>query len=129
MNAWSYEEMFAKADLVAIAKPISTQDTKERSRLSGPGDVVPTVGMVTEFDSRLILKGDKKTKHFILHHYRLAESNIAIVNGPSLVAFDSKEPASYLLFLVREPDGRYAPVGGQDDPGLFSVLKLGGMAD
>lgn len=130
MYAWSYEEMFAKADLVVIAKPTSTADTEERSKLPGTGDVIALVGVNTTFETRLVLKGGKELKKFVLHHYRVAESKIAIVNGPALVSFDVKKPWPYLMFLVKEADGRYAPTTDQEDPGAFSIIRLdGSMAD
>ena len=44
-------------------------------------------------------------------------------------SFDPKKHESSLLFLKKEADGRYAPVCGQNDPGLFSVLRLEGIAN
>src|SRR5260221_611500 len=44
-------------------------------------------------------------------------------------SFDPKKHESYLLFLKKEADGKYAPVCGQNDPGLFSVLRLEGIAN
>jgi hypothetical protein len=49
------------------------------------------------------------------------------MNGPSLVSFDPsdmKQRSSYLLFLIREPDGRFAPTGGQTDPGFKAVTSM-----
>ncbi len=47
------------------------------------------------------------------------------MNGPNLASFDPKESTRYLLFLQREPDGRYAPFD-QVDPAWTSILKLSG---
>jgi hypothetical protein len=47
-----------------------------------------------------------------------------MINGPELLSFESKGSTLYLLFLVRERDGRYAPVTGQTDPALYSVIRL-----
>ncbi len=62
---------------------------------------------------------------FALHHYRTIDgTNIPhVVNGPSFVSFTPSEKPTfthqtYILFLIREADGRYAPVVGQTDPGL-----------
>ena len=45
------------------------------------------------------------------------------------VSFDPAKKRTYLLFLVREPDGRYAPAFGQADPGLYGISVLGGFAE
>ena len=129
MEASTYEEMFDKADLVVIAKPSSTSDTKERSKLPGVGDVIPLIGINTEFETRVVLKGDKKVRKFVLHHYKLAEPEVPIVNSPDLAAFDLKSRKSFLLFLIKEADGRYAPASGQVDPASFSVIKLDSAAE
>ena len=95
----SYQEMLAKSDLVVIANPITTTaDTREHSFL-------PNIW-------RQEKNGEKNSE----------------LNGPILVYFDPSRPSgrgsSYLLFLVREPDGRYSPVGGQTDPGLGSISPI-----
>jgi hypothetical protein len=87
------------------------------------------VGLSTEFEISVVMKGDKSAKKATLHHYRLADPKELMMNGPNLVSFGPKEHARFLLFLHREADGRYAPVSGQTDPSLFSVLKLDGMAE
>jgi hypothetical protein len=101
---WTYEELFAKADFVVIAKPLgATQDTSERSELRDIHPPEPVIGLVTEFESLLVLKGEKTSK-FKLHHYRLKDTSVPWIGGfPQLVAFDPKKKScSYLLFLVRE---------------------------
>ena len=47
---------------------------------------------------------------------------------PLLVTIPSEYHAKFLLFLVKEKDGRHAPVTDQVDPAVFSVLKLNGAA-
>lgn len=126
MQSWSYQEMFDKADLVAIAKPVSTKVTAEKGKL--PHFSLELTGLSTEFETRTVMKGDKTTNRFVLHHYRLAKPNGPVTNGPNLVAFDPAQHHSFLLFLTKEADGRYAPVTGQTDPGVFSVIKLEGVA-
>ena len=129
MYAWSYQEMFDKADLVVIARPLWNKDTDERTKLPGTGQVVPLVGVNTGFEVRVVLKGDKHLKDFTLHHYRLAEPEVAIINGPVLVDFDTKAPRCYLMFLIKEADGRFAPATDQTDPGAFSIIKLESSAE
>lgn len=46
------------------------------------------------------------------------------VNTPLLLDFDRAVPQTLLFFLVRESDGRYAPVVGQTDPAGFSVFRI-----
>jgi hypothetical protein len=125
-KAWRYQEMFDKADLVAIARVVTTKDTNERSTL-GPFHVI---GVTTDFNAHLIVKGNKSIKAFQLHHYKFASEaeNETIANGPNLIRFSFEHPA-FLLFLTKEADGRYAPVTGQEDPAVYSVLELGGSAD
>jgi hypothetical protein len=129
MYAWSYQEMFDRANLVVIAKPLWSKDTDERSKLPGVGENVPLIGVNTGFEVRVVLKGDKQLKDFTLHYYRLADPEVAIINGPVLVEFDTKKPRAYLMFLIKEPDGKYAPATDQTDPGAFSIIKLESSAE
>ena len=59
-------------------------------------------------------------KRIVMHHYRV--DKIAVINGPGFAAFRLPTKQMYRLFLVREADGRYAPVAGQEDADL-SVRK------
>jgi hypothetical protein len=129
MRSWSYQELYDQADLVVIAKPVSTQETAEKATLPNIAPDVHVVGLSTEFDISVVMKGDKSAKKATLHHYRLANPKKVMANGPSLASFDPKQHTRFLLFLHREPDGRYSPVSGQTDPTLFSVLKLEGVAE
>lgn len=123
-RAWSYQELYDEADLVVIARPASTLETSERGSLPDFSPDVPFVGLSTEFDIKAVMKGDKTMKSCILHHYRLANPEEIMRNGPNLVSFDSKQHITFLLFLRREADGRYSPVSGPTDPALFSVLRV-----
>ena len=123
MYDWTYEELFSKSDFVVIAEPISaTHDTDERTNLPELAPSTPAIGVVTDFQTLLVLKGQKQDR-FVVHHYRLPDSDVAIINGPVLVKFNPGHH-EYLLFLARERDGRFAPVGGQTDPGAFAVKQL-----
>lgn len=128
MNSWSYQELYDQSDLVVIAKPISTQDTAEKATLPNISPDVHVVGLSTEFDISLVMKGDRSTKKATLHHYQLADPKQLMINGPRLATFDPKQYTRYLLFLHLEADGRYSPVSGQTDPAMFSVVKLEGVA-
>ena len=129
LESQSYQELYAKADLVVIAKPISTKDTTEQAVLPKIGPPLQVVGLSTEFDIALVMKGDKSLKKLVLHHYRLADpdAEMKMANGPMLASFDPTQGACFLLFLHREADGRYAPVSGQTDPASCSVQKLRGV--
>ena len=132
----TYQEMLAKSDLVVIATPKSkTTDTGERAFFpnivqqdkDGRQSKVESVGVETIFVVSAVLKGDKTIKKFTLHHYREGKTSPVEINGPELVFFDPSDTSkrnSYLLFLVREPDGRFAPTGGQTDPGYKAINPL-----
>lgn len=128
VKPWTYQEMFGKADLVVVAEVLSTKDTGERSALQDLEPHVDVIGIVTEFKSRLILKGSQNVKAFQLHHYRFqSEDDKLTADGPDLVELSGQHQV-FLLFLVKERDGRYAPVTGQTDPASFAVLELKGAA-
>jgi hypothetical protein len=124
VRIWSYQELLDKSDLVVLATPAATNDTEEHIDLPGfSGEHV--IGVETKFSLSAVLKGDKALRNLVLHHYRTADgTNIPHVpNGPSFVSFTPADERTaiqrtYILFLLREPDGRYAPVVGQADPGL-----------
>lgn len=131
----SYKDMLAKSDLVVIANPVDrTTDTKEETYLpgiflqdkNGKQSRIKAIGVETKFTVLAVLKGDATSKQVTLHHYREAEPSNAL-NQPFLVYFDPSDISkrrSYLLFLVHEPDGRFAPFGGQTDPGMKSILPI-----
>jgi hypothetical protein len=128
VKPWTYQEMFDKADLVVVAEALSTKDTGERSTLQDLEPHVGVIGIVTEFKSRLILKGAQIVKTFQLHHYRFqSEDDKLAADGPDLVELSGQHQV-FLLFLIKERDGRYAPVTGQTDPASFAVLELKGAA-
>ena len=128
MRTWTYQELYDQADLVVVAKPISTQNTSEKAVLPNISPDVHVVGLSTQFDISVVMKGDKNLRKCVLHHYRLANPKEMLDNGPMLASFDPKQHTRFLLFLHREADGRYAPVSGQTDPILFSVQRLEGAA-
>jgi hypothetical protein len=130
---WSIQELFDKSDLVVIATPAATGDTREQIDLPGIKQVtpdnktigVPAIGVETRFRIAGVLKGDKRLKEFTLHHYREKDLSGTAFNGPNLLFFDPGEKGQFLVFLRREADGRYAPTSGQTDPALYSVRSLG----
>ncbi len=132
----SYQEMLAKSDLVVIADPTSkTTDTKEVAFLPGISRLekdgrqsgIKSIGVETVFAVSAVLKGDASLKRFTLHHYREAQSGGGELNGPLLVRFDPSDASkrsSHFLFFVRERDGRFAPIGGQTDPGMKAISPI-----
>ena len=121
-EAQTYQEMFDKADLVVIARALETKDTSERSKLLHDVDVI---GVETEFVTRVTLKGPKEIRKFVLHHYREEPDDASTANGPALIRIPpGPRHPDFLMFLKKEKNGRYAPVTGQTDPMLFSVLEL-----
>ncbi len=120
VRIWPYHELLEKSDLVAIATATASGDTKEHIDLPGfTGQHV--IGVETRFAVSAVLKGDRSLKAFVFHHYR--PDRVIVPNGPTFVWFEPAQkptpvPPTYLLFLVREADGRYAAVVGQVDPGL-----------
>jgi hypothetical protein len=127
--AWTYQQMWDKADLVVIAYGVSTRDTAERTTLNDLEPHVPVIDVVSEFKTSLVLKGKRDTGTFQLHHYRFASAHDQLAaNSPDLVRL-SKTHLPFLMFLVKEPDGRYAPVTGQTDPASHSVIEIKGAAE
>jgi hypothetical protein len=136
MSVLRYQEMLDKSDLVVIATPKSrTTDTREQAYLpnisrqdeNGNKSSIESIGVETVFAVAAVLKGEKTIRQLTLHHYREAQPDAVEMNGPLLVFFDPSDTSqknSYLLFLVREPDGRFAPTGSQTDPGYKSISRL-----
>jgi hypothetical protein len=118
---WSYQELLDKSDLVVIATPTANDDTKEKTGLPG-FEAQPVVGVETKFAVSAVLKGDKELKDVILHHYRI--DGDWVPNGPLLVSFTPSKNETFILFLVKEPDGHYAPTVGQVDPGMNGIKVL-----
>jgi hypothetical protein len=124
LEPWSYQQMFDKADVVIIATFVSSKDTSEHTMLRDMTPPSKVIGVVSDFETRLTLKGAKNLKGFQLHHYRL--DDVEYSNGPSLIDIKLGRKPTFVLFLIKEKDGRYAPVTGQTDPAALSVLELEG---
>ena len=132
VRIWPYQELFEKSDLVVLATPTAINDTKEHIDLPN-FDGEPVIGVETRFTVSAVLKGDKALRDFVFHHYRTTDGlNIThVVNGPTFISFGAvanptNTPPTFILFLIREADGRYAPVVGQTDPG-GAVRELRGV--
>jgi hypothetical protein len=127
ITVWTYQEMQDKADLVAIAEVISSNDTSEKMKLD---DLSPrnVIGVETRFKVTAVLKGGRYVKEFVLHHYRMGEitvNDVGLVGvGRSYGTAPFARGECYLLFLTLEPDGRYAPVSGQGFSARASIVRL-----
>jgi Ankyrin repeats (many copies) len=127
INILSFRDMEKRADLIIVGRPLSTKDTDEHSILPHIAPDIPVIGMSSEFEVSIVLKGDSSLKKVVVHHYRLANPGQPLFNGPTLASFDPTESTRYMIFLQREPDGRYAPMD-QVDPVLTSIFKLNDAA-
>jgi hypothetical protein len=128
---WTFQQLTDRSDLVVIGKPVSTNDTAERISNWQGFTMQSVVGVETKFSVDAVLKGDKQLKTVVLHHYRA--DRLWVPNGPTFLSFDpaaefrSDVPrvrATYILFLTKETDTRYAPAAGQVDPGL-AIRQVG----
>lgn len=121
---WSYDSLNDKATLVVIATPIKTAETSERAALpniatvhsDGTKENLMGKGVETSFQILTVLKGERSTNTLVLHHFTLLAKPGIIMNGPDLVSFDPKDKKRFLMFLLKEADGRYIAVSGQTDP-------------
>lgn len=135
-KSWTYQELLQKSDLVAIATPVeSTKDTTEVSELpnlpyidkKGQHIGFKVIGVESKMKIAVTFKGKSSGKDLVLHHYRSQDSEMAQIDGPELASFDVRNlnrRHSYLLFLIKEKDGRYAPTTGQTDPIPESIIEL-----
>lgn len=129
MSILPYDELFDRSDLVVIAKPVTkTADTKEKTHFEdvvyrhpdGTQSPVPAIGVETVFEVLKVVKVDASLKRFVMHHYRDASSSAEPEFGGAMtVSFDPAGRYGHrdvLLFLVREKDGRFAPMAGRPIP-------------
>jgi hypothetical protein len=86
------------------------------------------VGLLTTFQVKTVLKGDKTLKEFTMHYYRLKTPQESKTDRPNFVSFDLKHPQTYLFFLGNDTNNNYSPVTGQVDPAQLSVIELNGFA-
>jgi hypothetical protein len=132
VRVWPYQELVEKSDLVVLATPTATNDTTKNIDLPGfVGERV--IGVETRFAVSAVVKGDKTLREIVFHHYRATDgSNISrFPNGATFVSFQpvarpTITQRTFVLFLAREADGRYAPIVGQTDPG-GAVKELKGV--
>ena len=136
VRIWSEDELFQKSDLVVIATPTGNADVKEQEHFAGPQfRDVPVIGVLTTFAVREVLKGPNGVGSVIVHHYREGDMGIPDgievfysgheANGPTMAFFDPRLKQTFRLYLVREANGDYAPVAGQEDVNLSVMLVKG----
>jgi hypothetical protein len=131
-RAWSYPELMKAADLVVIVTPGATTATGRKvafsdiTQVDQAGNKVALMGerLETDLEVVVVMKGKpldvrgKDSTRIILYHLRESPQPAMSVNGPGLVSFDPSTKRQYVMFLVREKDGRYAAVSGQTDPDM-----------
>ena len=64
---WSYDKLTEEADVIIIATPTSSRDTREKTTFPGQSSV-PAVGVETSFEILSVLKGEKNLKKVVFHH-------------------------------------------------------------
>lgn len=131
----SYQKLMEDSDLVIIGTPV--KPSKQLSEITeipnfykvrnnGSRVQGQLRGLETTFAIDSIIKGDDKIKSVILHHYMVTETCGG--NCTKLVSFDPihnvQDQGSFILFLVKEKEGRFAPTHGQIDPGEKAISRL-----
>jgi hypothetical protein len=138
-DPWSFEQLSAKSDLIAIIEAIRDDPATD----SFKADSDKFVGVNTRFRVHAVLKGQFKGKELTVLHFF---DETPVINGPMSADFrftwtykeqfflNGKAAASaesgpnprtpiWLAFLKARPDGRFEPVTGQYDSEL-SFCKL-----
>jgi len=125
VRSWSDAELQDASDLVVIGRPIAVKDLQESNALGWSSTVAfqPQFrGVETTFKVSNVIKGAPVNDQVVLHHYRFEESWGCPPNGPTLITFAAGETNDYVLYLVKETAGRYAPAAGQMDSDLSIKL-------
>ena len=135
--SYTFAQLMERADLVVVAIPLETRETSERTELpdiwtslpDGAKAPIRVGGVETVFKCLLVFKGACPPDSVLtLHHYRELEKRAVVMSGPILLTFDPGVKRGFLMFLMREQDGRYAPAGGQTDPGSNGIRALTGIS-
>ncbi len=145
----SLEELWAKADLVAVIRPLSSTNVSDQlSSNYGSRNPSDYRAMNTRCEVVLAMKTSEKMQDWHAHeltllHFRHAPSGLEFDGGlfmyfdfaPAqlqlIVKGDAAHPIAmetkpvYLAFLKRDSDGRFRPVSGDYDSELsFRVLAI-----
>lgn len=124
-DAWTFDALRAKSDLVVIAERVSTSDTGIAAELTDLRPPFPVVEMHTEFKVLSTLQGTPLGMRLVLRHYRRDTDRLpgGVLNAPLGLDFTKGPTAVYLLFLTRESGDVYAPTSGHVFPEM-SILAL-----
>jgi hypothetical protein len=148
-EVWPAAKLVERADVVVIARFISSKDAKNGDK--APEPFPDLVGVESTFKVLAVIKGKLERKQIVVFHFRYpktagrekGDNSIAgdpdegklhlvsfhqtpDIDGPCLLRFESDaddDPPRYLMFLKKRKDGRYECVSGQVDPDV-SVNKL-----
>jgi hypothetical protein len=122
LEDWPFDKLFKHADLVVIAKAISTAEAGKDIKDKPPEDFLKPI--LTTLEVVQVIKGEHRGDELVVFHYRLEVPKGGIGNGPLLIQFhrgrrrSGRLPPDYMLFLKKRQDGRYEAVSGQYDPRL-----------
>ena len=115
VRKWTDAELFEKSQLVVVATPIRSTETK--GHLGHPEfQEQPVIGVETKLAVTAVLKGTSTIKTVVLYHFRA--DRITLPNAPTFISFNPNRKQAFRLFLVRQREGRYVPAAGQTDPAL-----------
>ena len=139
---WTFEELTAKADLVAIVEVMATEDTGRRREHPELRPDLPVIELVTTLKVLSVLKPDPPVVSaglsVRLKHYRMDEAEWkrrnppqpglpppGVVDAGSHLDF-TREPGPYLVFLKRAPGNVYEPLSGRTFPtdSVYELRKL-----
>jgi hypothetical protein len=124
-----YTNLWQSADLVVIAKAVSSWRTnKTKVFIDGTREIVGDE-IVTRFKVRLILRGYHDEDTLLLIHYRVKPGTQGFrTYAPRFAKFElppegasdfiSDDLPEYMLFLKRSSNGLYTPVSGQKESAL-----------
>jgi len=137
---WTYETLVAESDMVCIGTVKSTKKVEN-------AEFFPD--FLDRFESEIrvlaVLKGDSKLEDLAFVHFRYRpDTRSTLGNGPTFAVLDdlegkegaegreagerTKQPATFLLFLHRRPDGAYEPACGNDGAAM-GVARVDGFTD
>jgi hypothetical protein len=120
-----YADLYARSDLVVIGRPVESRDTREHATIRG----LSVVGVTTDVRALFVFKGLRR-QLFKLHHYRQWPKKTVYVGNPVGIRFEPPKNKRYLMFLVREPNGRFVPTLGHEDVQAVLVQEvMGSSAD
>lgn len=132
----SQAELWEYSDLVVLARPTTSRDIGMPHVFKDPHREFVCNCWETEFEIRLVLKGDEDLKQFTLLHYQVPEDGPQPCwLGPQFAHFELPDPnlgafmidtrPTYWLYLKKYFTGDYVPATGQSMSG-WSVYEVYG---